>query len=122
MPYSNDQVELIAIACHMANRAYCTALGDMTQGTWGAAPEWQKDSARAGVRAALDNPNATPEDSHKGWMAQKLSEGWVYGPVKDVEKKQHPCIKPYAELPEAQRLKDDMFLATVHEYRLHLGL
>ena len=119
--YSDLELEMIAIACHMANRAYCIALGDMTQPMWGAAPDWQKSSARSGVRMALDNPSQTPEDSHKSWMDLKLSEGWKYGPVKDADKKEHPCIKPYSELPEAQRRKDDMFLAMVHEYRLHVG-
>jgi hypothetical protein len=32
---------------------------------------------------------------------------------RDPEKKTHPCMLPYAELPESQKKKDDLFLTTV---------
>ncbi len=46
-------------------------------------------------------------------MAQKVAEGWVWGPVKDPAQKQHPCIVPYLNLPIAQRRKDALFYAIV---------
>jgi hypothetical protein len=103
----------IACAAHMANRAYCIALGDNSQPLWEDAPDWQQSSAKNGVRAILKNPDTTPEQSHEGWLKQKTEEGWKYGAVKDPEKKEHPCFLPYAELPEAQRVKDAIFGATV---------
>ena len=39
--------------------------------------------------------------------------GWVYGEHKDEQRKTHPCIVPYDELPAAQRAKDALFLANV---------
>lgn len=104
---------MIAKLAHETNRAYCMFLGDMSQPTWEDAPEWQRDSAMNGVRFHRGNPDARPEDSHESWMAEKVADGWVYGEVKDPEAKTHPCIKPYDELPEAQRLKDHLFLAIV---------
>jgi hypothetical protein len=59
------------------------------------------------------SPDTTPEDSHKNWLAHKVKDGWVYGPVKDVEKKEHPCMVPYEELPLEQRVKDYLFRAVV---------
>lgn len=106
--------EAIARAAHEINRAYCAALGDVTQPAWEDAPAWQKSSALAGVDMHLANPDATPEDSHASWLAQKLAEGWKYGPVKDVAKKEHPCCVPYAELPAEQKAKDYLFRRTVH--------
>lgn len=103
----------IAQVCHEANRAYCLTLGDASQPPWADAPQWQKQSAVMGVNAALDNPDQTPELSHRGWSAQKLADGWKYGPVKDPEKKEHPCLVEYHELPENQRRKDALFLAVV---------
>ena len=35
------------------------------------------------------------------------------GPVKDPEKKEHPCFLPYDELPLSQRIKDYLFTAVV---------
>lgn len=103
----------IARLAHEVNRAYCQALGDLSQPLWVDAPDWQKASAIAGVKHVYENPDAKPEDSHSSWMAMKLSEGWSYGPVKDPALKQHPCMVPYAELPAEQQAKDHIFLAVV---------
>jgi RyR domain len=104
-------VDACARAAHEVNRAYCLALGDTSQPAWDDAPEWQKSSARNGVASALNGH--TPEQSHEGWCAEKRFSGWTYGPVKDPEKKQHPCLVPYAELPLNQRAKDLLFVQTV---------
>ena len=46
-------------------------------------------------------------------MQEKINDGWVYGEVKDAEKKTHPCIVPFEELPEFQQKKDALFCAIV---------
>lgn len=43
--------EIAAEVAHAANRAYCRATGDHSQVAWEDAPEWQRASCRAGVRA-----------------------------------------------------------------------
>ena len=105
---------VIARVAHEINRAYCASLGDASQPAWEDAPEWQKASALAGVDMHLANPDATPEQSHESWLAQKSAEGWKYGPVKDAEKKEHPCCVPYADLPAEQKAKDYLFRGVVH--------
>jgi hypothetical protein len=106
---------MCAQLAHEMNRAYCLALGDDSQESWEDAPEWQRDSARAGVILKLDDPTTTPEQSHESWLAQKKADGWTYGVVKDVEKKEHPCFVPYDQLPLAQKAKDFLFLASVQQ-------
>jgi len=106
-------VEAIARVCHEANRAYCESLGDASQQPWEQAPDWQRTSAINGVQFALDHPDAKPSDSHESWLAEKRATGWKFGPVKDPEKKEHPCFVPYADLPPSQRAKDMLFLAVV---------
>lgn len=106
--------ELIALVAHEVNRAYCASLGDTTQPAWADTPDWQKASALAGVDMHLANPDATPEQSHESWLAQKTAEGWAYGEAKDAAAKLHPCFLPYAELPEAQKVKDYLFRGVVH--------
>lgn len=105
---------LIASVCHAVNAAYCLSLGDTSQAAWADAPEWQKASTLAGVDMHLANPDATPENSHESWLAQKTAEGWKYGEVKDPAKKEHPCFMPYADLPAEQKAKDYLFRAVVH--------
>lgn len=106
-------IKLIAEACHEGNRVVCLANGDDTQKHWEEAEDWQKDSAVKGVQFRLDNPDATPESQHEAWCKDKTADGWVFGDVKDADNKIHPCILPYAELPEAQKVKDRLFCAIV---------
>ncbi|AUX87047.1 hypothetical protein C3F34_14060 [Acinetobacter sp. ACNIH2] len=104
----------IAMMCHAINAAYCQSMGDDSQPTWDDAPEAHKQSLLAGVKMHLANPDATPEQSHESWYKVKEAEGWKYGEVKDLEKKEHPCFLPYAELPAEQKAKDYLFRTTVH--------
>jgi hypothetical protein len=115
--YINKMIDNIARLCHEVNRAYCKAIGDTSQVRWEDAPEWQKNSARIGVKMHLNNPTATAEDSHISWLADKKATGWVWGPVKDVEKKEHPCFCDYNMLPQEQRVKDYLFKACVETSR-----
>ena len=87
-----DHIENIARVCHEANRALCIAFGDTSQPAWNDAPEWQKESAKKGVKFHLDNPNAGPEA------------------------KTHPCMVPFHELPQEQQAKDHIFRAIVHAH------
>lgn len=106
-------VSEIAQVCHEANRAYCTTQNDDSQKSWEDAPHWQRVSAIKGVEFILSNPDATPEDSHKSWLAEKEATGWVYGEEKNTDKKTHPCYLPYDQLPIFQRRKDHLFRAIV---------
>ena len=106
-------VEACAEHSHNINRAYCIALGDTSQSAWTDAPDWQKDSARNGVRAVLTGAATTPEQQHASWLAQKQREGWTYGPVKDPIAKTHPCFVPYADLPPSQKTKDALYVNAV---------
>lgn len=103
----------IARVCHEANRGYCAATGDASQAPWDECPDWQRDSAIAGVKAVMANPLYTPEDSHQTWYDHKVATGWHYGPEKDADRKTHPCMVPYHKLPDEQKAKDALFVAVV---------
>jgi hypothetical protein len=107
----------IAHICHDANRAYCMEHGDFSQALWEMAPDWQKESAINGVRGILNGYVTSPEQSHESWLAEKERDGWKFGPVKDPEKKEHPCMVPYAELPMEQRRKDAIFFGIVEAFK-----
>ena len=103
----------IARVCHEANRALCEAVGDDSQLPWGAADDWQRESAIKGVQFAIANPSATPEDQHAAWMHDKQADGWRWGVFKDAGQKTHPCLVAYRDLPLEQRAKDHVFRALV---------
>ena len=111
---------LIARICHETNRAYCQNLGDVSQPLWEMAPDWQKDSAINGVQFHLDilegGSEPTPSLSHDSWLREKKAAGWKWGPVKDADKREHPCCLPYEQLPAEQRMKDYLFAAIVKAF------
>ena len=109
VPAPLDLATVAARTVHEANRILCLMLGDTSQPTWAKAPEWQQSSSYAGIKQIEANPATTPAESHASWMAQKIADGWVWGAVKDTEKKTHPCIVPYDQLPAGQQMKDWMF-------------
>ncbi len=53
------------------------------------------------------------EQVHITWMNQRIKEGWSYGPVRDDEKKQTPCIVPFQNLPEIEKEYDRITARTV---------
>jgi ryanodine receptor 2 len=46
------------------------------------------------------------ENAYDIWAAQRLADGWTYGPERDDQQKKHPCLVPYAELPESEKQYD----------------
>jgi ryanodine receptor 2 len=46
------------------------------------------------------------ENAHDIWAAQRMKDGWRWGPQRDDQKKLHPCLVPYAELPDAEKEYD----------------
>lgn len=108
-------MDLIQIAkvCHQANKAWCEVNGDTSQKDWDIAEQWQRDSAIKGVQFRAENPESAESAQHDAWMNDKLKDGWVYGEIKDTDKKTHPCIVPFHELPEFQQKKDKLFQAIV---------
>ena len=105
----------IARVVHEANRALQIEQADPTipvSTSWDDLDQETRDSAIQGVYGVRDDGN-TPEQSHEGWMRFKIDNGWIFGPVKDEAKKEHPLLVPYDELPESQRVKDHLFVAIV---------
>lgn len=70
--------------------------------------EDQIESLKNGVLFRFENLDVTSEESHNNWMKKKTEQGWVYGEIKDFEKKTHPDLVPFDELPEVEKNKDLM--------------
>lgn len=46
------------------------------------------------------------ENAHDLWAAERLAQGWTHGPARDDARKHHPCLIPYADLPESEKTFD----------------
>ena len=117
--HTYEEVRLVcARAAHEMNRVYCEALGDNSQVPWDIAPDWQRTSALNGVDGVFQGNG--PGASHASWLKEKADTGWKFGPVKDPEKKEHPCFVPYDQLPREQQAKDYIFSAIVRALKPHV--
>lgn len=43
---------------------------------------------------------------HEVWAATRIAQGWTYGPERNDAEKKHPCLVPYEELPEDEKVYD----------------
>ena len=50
--------------------------------------------------------DALAENVHDQWSLGRIKAGWQYGPERNDEKKYHPCLVPYEELPDAEKKYD----------------
>lgn len=46
------------------------------------------------------------KNAHDIWALQRISDDWRYGDRRDDQKKEHPCLVPYEDLPESEKEYD----------------
>lgn len=117
-----EQIKIIAQACHEQNKAWCALNGDMSQLPWDSCPDWQKEASIKGVEFLYNECNADPVNIssispsvlHDQWKKEKIKDGWTFGEVKDPEKKTHPCLVEFHELPYNQQVKDKLLKNTFY--------
>lgn len=57
---------------------------------------------------------AIAENAHEVWAYNRKQEGWTYGPERDDQKKLHPDMIAYNQLPESEKLYDrEMAMNTI---------
>lgn len=104
--------EEIARVIHAANAELQRIQGDPVPSL-----PWDSETGelRQGVIAnvAWCRGGCTTASIHDRWLADKRAHGWTYGPDKDPERKTHPCMVPYDQLPDYQRDKNRLFIALV---------
>lgn len=111
--------EQIAELCHTINRFYSQLIGDPMQPRWEDMPEDIRKGVISAVYMVLNEPDMTPRAQHEAWCDAKVREGFVYGPVKDLENRTHPLLIPYDQLPKEQQAKDSLFMGTINALKLH---
>jgi hypothetical protein len=46
---------------------------------------------------------AIAENAHEVWAADRRAQGWIFGPHRNDEAKETPCMVPYNQLPESEK-------------------
>lgn len=61
------------------------------------------------------------ERTHEVWAEARMREGWHFGPERNDGMKLHPCLVPYAELPESEKEYDRNTAMETLRYIVSLG-
>ena len=61
------------------------------------------------------------ENAHELWAAERIAQGWKYGPRRDDTAKEHPDLIPYQRLPESEKAFDRQAAAGTLKAILTLG-
>ena len=43
---------------------------------------------------------------HEIWSETRIAQGWTYGSERNDANKKHPCLVPYEQLPEEEKVYD----------------
>lgn len=102
-----------AKAAYNANRVYCEAIGDVVPLPWLDLTDEEKLRFVDAVNRLRHNSMVTPAEQHAAWCVARREQGWVLGPRKDEQKREHPNLVPYDALPKEQKVKDKLFREVV---------
>lgn len=58
---------------------------------------------------------------HEVWAQGRMAEGWTWGEQRDDQRKTHPCLVSYEELPDAEREYDRQTAVQTLKLILKLG-
>lgn len=101
---------IIAEICLNAVSVHAQAFGG-TVPKWNEALQEQQQQAVDEVLCYLNRPEATPYQLHGGWIQDMLDAGWSRGNEFSAERKLHPGLVPFVDLP-AERQAEKLL---VHE-------
>ena len=63
-------------------------------------------SGEVSFRFSDEQVDLLAEEEHRRWCESRRRESWRHGPERDDERKLHPSLVPWAELPEEEKEKD----------------
>jgi ryanodine receptor 2 len=72
-------------------------------------------------RALLNVIEQLAENAHDVWALQRIQDGWTHGPWRCDPEKRHPCLIPYRDLPESEKVYDRNAVAGTIRAMLALG-
>ena len=61
------------------------------------------------------------ENVHEVWAENRIKAGWTYGENRNDELKQTPCLVPYDQLPESEKMYDRETALSTLKHIVSLG-
>lgn len=113
---------IIAKVIHSANRAYVDAIGGRAINlTWEEIREEERQGLIKAISSMIINPR-TPEVSHEHWCLAREKDGWTKDLKYDYNRKTHPNMVPYDQLPFEEQFKDHLFMGIASIFYGALGM
>ncbi|MGE7305780.1 RyR domain-containing protein [Priestia megaterium] len=103
--YMEDIARLVANVNH--------AYGNVTrnyQRDWDHLSDEKRKKIRNDIKAYMERGKSF-EHIHSHWVTERAQEGWVFGELFDLQKKQTPYLVPYNQLPQEKRAIDAIIAA-----------
>jgi hypothetical protein len=108
-----NNITAFAQIAYKLDQAYQVAISGESRPNWHELkPEDRKNITDRAIYYLTD-PNAVVSSLHERWAHTKYSEGWSYAPQFSEEKKHHPMLVSYADLPLSRRVGDTLFMQTI---------
>lgn len=64
---------------------------------------------------------AMAKNVHEIWAQERIKQGWTFGEKRDDAKKRHPCLVPYEDLPEEEKVYDRNTAVETLKFIIKLG-
>ena len=61
------------------------------------------------------------ENTHKVWANARIENGWTYGPHRNDDLKETPCLVPYKQLPDSEKEYDRILSINILKVIKKLG-
>ncbi len=61
------------------------------------------------------------ENAHEQWAKTRMDDNWRYGPERDDGARINPCLVPYEQLPESEKVYDRKTAMETVKVLLKLG-
>jgi hypothetical protein len=112
---TDENIEMAAKIAHQAIVAYSAAQNEHRD-PWAALTDEAKQAAIKGVKAVIENREATAEEHHNKWLSIMAKIGYTLGPILDAKAKRHPALLPWDMLGAYHKGKGNMFVAIVRAF------
>ena len=61
------------------------------------------------------------KNTHENWALMRLRQGWRFGPERNDDYKEHPCLVSFENLPESEKEHDRKVVRELLKTLLTLG-
>lgn len=72
-----------------------------------------KEEFKSKIQTRLEHIDKTSEEIHNAWLSVMLSDGWIYGPTKEVTTKEHPGMLRWHRLPDSHKKKEELLVTLI---------